>query len=504
MLLQFEALLLQILIKVYAFLINLRNKRLIGRYQLCSIRNCLKLVHMNASKIYVFLFTLCFIACEEAETIINENGNNIISFSIGISNVANTKVSTDSDLKSTFDYNDEVGIFIYIRNEGEESSVDDNELYISNLKLKYVSGMWELENPIYYPDSKKLLDIYAYYPYKDGVDVHSLEYNAHEEMNELLMASVIGIKKSEDTIKLKFQHILSFVHVTLMKDNNVPDFDDNLNVNFNGIIGGKYNIATQELTEPMTGVIKMDLIGEENTNTRSYTAFVPEQEVAQGILFSVFQTTSDNKILSSKDIDQPEIFTRGYFRLFIIRIEQEIPKDIVYYKYDLYPKYGTPIGMVIDIYNEGKNGLLVSLKNIAGLKWATSDAMSYSTGATDLNDGISNTMKIQSIENWETKYPAFSACIAYGERWYIPSIGEMAHRFSNGMFDYTLRNLNDNLRRHSNNNPELGIETVNSQMSYFSSTESSASHATKLYPENGTKQNDPKDYTYYIRPFYIF
>ena len=460
---------------------------------------------MNINKIITILFTLCSISCSnEMEIMTGEEGDNMINFSVGISSVNNTRVSTNNELKTTFDDNDMVGIFIYIQNEGEEHFTDEKNLYVKNIKLTYKKGYWELERPIYYPDSKKLLNIYAYYPYKENAEVHALEYNADEEMVELLMASSIGTKKSDNAVMLKFQHMQSLAHITVTKESSVPDFDENLTVYFNGIIGGIYDITTQTLIEPVTGTIKMDIEGEEDEQIRSYIAFIPEQEVAPGILFSIFQMTPNNKILSSKDIDHLETFRRGFVRYFFVQVTQEIPKDITYEIYDLYPKYGTPVGMVVETYNGGKNGLIISLKNITGYEWAISNAASYSTSATDINDGISNTMKIQRIENWQAKYPAFNACISLGEKWFIPSIGEMARIFANSTLDYTLRNLNNNLHRHSNNKPELGIETVNAKMSYFSSTESSATHATKLYTENGAWVYDPKYYVYYIRPFYIF
>jgi len=462
---------------------------------------------MNKNKIYTLLLGLCLISCSDEIEVINEKGNNGISFSVGVSDNTGTRVSIDGNLKATFDEDDIIGIFIYSRNEGQESSIDENEVYVSNIKLTYKAGSWELERLIYYPDSEKLLDIYAYYPYKDGSDVHSMEYNAHEEMNELLMASVIGAQKSEDAIRLTFQHMQSLAHVTLVKDDNVPDFDENLNVYFNGIIGGKYNIATKELTEPLTGIIKMDLIGQAGAQIRSYVAYIPEQEVAPGILFSVFQMTSNKEILSSKDIDLPEIFTRGHVRVFIIRIKQEIDKNITYDVYDLYPKYGTPIGMVVATYNEGKNGKVISLKNL-NEAWATEQAASFATNATDINDGITNKMKIQALENWEENYPAFKACVNYGERWYLPGIGEMMWFFTNNTIgnDYRLSAINDRLWNHGRAYPELGIETIHLSASYFSSTESSnePAKALKLYTGNFDTPADSKIWPYYIRPFYEF
>jgi hypothetical protein len=464
---------------------------------------------MNKSKIYTLLLALCLISCSDEIEITNEGSGGSIRFSAGVSNNTSLRVSTDSNFKTIFDEDDVIGIFIYSRNEEEEPSIDENELYVSNIQLTYKSGSWELERPIYYPDGKKLLDIYAYYPHKEGSDVHSMGYNAHEEMNELLMTSVIGTQKREDAIMLTFQHMQSLAHVTLTKDNNVPDFDENLNIYFNGVIGGKYNIATKELTEPLTGIIKMDLMGEANTKQRSYIAYIPEQEAAPGILFSIFQMTYNKEILSSKDIDQSETFTRGQVRVFNIRIKQEIDKNITYDVYDLYPKYGTPVGMVVEIYNGGKNGKIISLKNVSNVAWATEQAEAYATNATDINDGITNKMKIQALENWEENYPAFKACVDYGERWYLPCIGEMKWFFTDNTVgnDYRLSAINDRLWKHGEIYPELGIETIHLNTSYFSSTESSnePTNALKLYTGGRfDTPAEPKSWSYYIRPFYEF
>ena len=466
---------------------------------------------MNTNKFHTFLsLVFCFIACsEEIETIENEEINSSINFSVGISDGISTRVTTGNDFKATFEDNDIIGLFIYKRNEGEGPDVDENELYVNNIKLTYSNGTWVLEEPIYYPGSRTLIDIYAYYPYKEGSDVHALEYNAHEEMTELLMASVIGMKKSENAIRLKFNHLQSLVHITLTKDDNVPDFDKNMNVYFNGIIGGRYNIATQVLADPVTGIIKMDIAGEAGPAERGYMAFIPEQEAAPGILFSIFQMTSNKEILSSKDIDQPEIFTRGQARLFRIRIKQEISKDITYNQYDLYPRYGIPVGMVVETYHGGKHGKVISLRNIVDVEWAILSAESYATGATDLYDGLSNKMKIQKLENWETDYPAYKACTTYGERWYLPSIGEMGWFFTSSSGNgYLLDRINSELRYHRNNNTHEGliIEEVTSWYSYLSSTESSdnPAHAIKLFTGKGDWVSEPKHWRYNVRPFYEF
>ena len=465
---------------------------------------------MNINKFHTLFFILCLFSCsDEIETVTNKETGNRINFHVEAPISTRTSVLMDGVFTTTFGENDVIGLFIYSRNEGQEPSIDDNELYAGNIKLTYINGVWELEKPVYYPDSKTILDIYAYYPYKDNADVHSMEYNAHEEMKELLMTSVIGTKRSENAIWLNFKHTQSLAHITLSKDNNVPDFDNNLNVYFNGVIGGTYNIATQMLTEPLTGIIQMELAGDAGGKIRSYMAYVPEQEVDPGILFSIFQMTSGKEILSSKDIDSTETFVRGQIRLFNIRIRQEISKDIVYQQFDLYPAYGIPVGMVVEVSNGGKNGKVISLKNIEGVRWAKdSSVVNIKTNATDINDGITNKMKIQSLENWEENFPAFKVCNDYGERWYLPSIGDMRWFMTNvsswnGNF---LTRINDNLGYHKERNIELDIDLIIVRQSYFSSTEANGDHtkAMKLFPHDGASIAEPKEWSFFVRPFYEF
>ena len=186
---------------------------------------------MSIIRFYILLFTPLFFACsKEPIQIIDGGGDDGIKFSIAISDSVGTKVTTNSRFETVFDDDDVVGLFIYKRNEGVERSVETNTLYVDNIRLTYSNGVWELEEPIYYPDSKILLDIYAYYPYKEDANADSLEYNANMESSELLIASAIGIKRSENTINLRFQHMQSLVYLALSKDDNVPDFDENLAV----------------------------------------------------------------------------------------------------------------------------------------------------------------------------------------------------------------------------------------------------------------------------------
>jgi len=170
-------------------------------------------------------------------------------------------------------------------------------------------------------------------------------------------------------------------------------------------------------------------------------------------------------------------------------LKSEIPKDYRYRMYDPYPKYGIPVGMVIEVYNEGTNGKVMSLWDWQA-PWTTEPGL---TNAMDLFDGISNTMKIQAFPDWETKYPAFAACVAQGEGWYLPSIEECYYHFRTNSWQ---------------TNTQLGYiagaQRIDTWATYWTSTETNESNARKVYVLNGDSQPANKNSNFKVRAFYMF
>ena len=431
------------------------------------------------------LSLLLLVACSEEIVI-----NNKINFTVGLSNEVNARIITDIGFTTTFEKDDAIGIFIYKRNAEQESSIEENELYVDNRKMTYDGNAWHLESPLYYPDSETLLDVYAYYPYLEGANAKALEYNASLGMKDLLAASVIGIKKEERNILLMFDHLLSLAHVRITKDKKVSAFDKTFKAYFNGVVSGEYNLEKREINNPQKGIVNMELVEEISLDERIYRAWVPAQIVEPGILFSFIQMTSNKEILSSKDIDDPLEFSQGRINQFNIKLTNEIEKDIKYYLYDSYPRYGTPVGIIVSTWNDGRNGKAMSIIDLEDTQWSTEQ---IDTGSLDRYDGISNKMKIQSIQNWEEKYPAFKLCSDYGERWYLPSHAE-AYTFL-----YVNRNaINNNLNRIP------GSQQIVLHRSYFTSTEVSRGWVYKIYPNDGVDTPMGKNEIGKIRAFYEF
>ena len=445
---------------------------------------------MKPINIYIMLLvTLFFTACSD-DMVLDRVITSDICFSVGFSNDSNMRLVTNNVFKSTFVEGDAIGLFIYKREETQESSVADNRLYADNIKMSYDGSFWYKDSPVYYPDDGALLDIYAYYPYKEGAMVDALEYDASVDMSDLLSASVLGVKKGSGLVMLTFHRLLALVHITIDKTDRVPDFDATMSVYFRGIIGGVYNLSTNEMRDPLDGAVSMAIVGAEDPETRTYRAWIPAQRKEPGRLFTFAQTTLRREFSLVRDVTEPLSFFRGRVYRSEITLDQEVDKDPVYSVYDLYPNYGTPVGLVVNVFNEGKSGIVISLRDLGYAQWSVGN---WYTGATDVYDGISNKMKIQSQPDWEERYPAFKLCVSLGERWYLPA-REEAYAY---LFWYRDA-INWHLERIE------GGEPIAANISYLTSSETGYDVVNKIYTGNGSTENYHKVAECLIRAFFEF
>lgn len=104
------------------------------------------------------------------------------------------------------------------------------------------------------------------------------------------------------------------------------------------------------------------------------------------------------------------------------------------YKVGDYYDDGTKQGVVFDVWDGGRHGKIVSLDQIC-LCWAENKNFGtvfnklypskVQVGCNDKSDGMVNTRKIQQIDNWKKKYPAFAWCCNKGNDWYLPATDEI-------------------------------------------------------------------------------
>jgi len=451
----------------------------------------MKKKNLFISLLVVLIASSLFMTCSDEDTTSIDSGQQI-NFAIGFAEKVTTRAATDDSFRSTFEPGDAIGIFIYRRNPGEESSISSNALYANNIKMIFNGNTWELEHPIYYLNDEILFDIYAYYPYQKNVVANALDYDAATEMTDLLSASALGIKRTDkQAVPLLFSHLLSLVHLSIDKTAATPDFDDTFNVFFHGVISGRYNLQTMGVSNLGKGILQMSFLDELNTEKRSCRAWIPAQQLVPDRVFSFTQTTKGKEILLETVFPTPTTLTQGGISQFQITLDTQLKQDSTYNVYDPYPKGGDYIGMVIEVYNGGRSGKVISLINLPDSKWSNNE-VSW-VGCVDSWDGILNLMKVQQLNNWENRFPAFYQCALYGDRWYIPGVEE-AYPF---LYTY-VGEINQHLRRIP------GGQEIDVNRSYFMSTEISPATVYKIYPRTGSTEQMPKSDSGKIRAFYEF
>ena len=414
-----------------------------------------------------------------------------IRFSIDFADGGETRATTDPWFKTTFDTGDTIGIFVYRRHAGEERSIETNTLYAHNVKAVFDGRAWALQTPLYYTNDGTLLDIYAYYPYTEGADAAALTYNAAEHMVDLLAASALGIEKTDgQPVPLLFGHLLSMVELIVTKGDILSGMDSTFRAYFHGAVGGTYHLATGALIAPSNGVAPMLLASMADADARAYRAWIPAQRLeALAAVFSFSQTTPGQEFSLTGEMTGAVELSQGRVYRHMTHLQDYIPKDYLYQLYDPFPKYGTPVGMVVEVYNGGRNGMVISLTN----DWAPW-AMQYGiTGSTSQNSGISNMMTIQALSGWETMYPAFSACTSLGEGWFLPDVdmGVYLLRTEAGRINNNLSNI-------------AGSEPIDRQATYWTSTEIDQESARKVYTGNGDTPPTDKTWPFNIRAIYQF
>ncbi len=97
------------------------------------------------------------------------------------------------------------------------------------------------------------------------------------------------------------------------------------------------------------------------------------------------------------------------------------------YKVGDYYNDGIKRGVVFEVSADGKHGKIISLIGSGSFnQWADEKSdQRRLIGTNNKTDGSYNMSKVQSIKDWQTKYPVFWRCASLGEGWYLPAIEEL-------------------------------------------------------------------------------
>lgn len=228
------------------------------------------------SLIFALTGALMITACSnEIEEQLAENGKNgqNVKFSIGVENLSRTAIA-DGTLVTSFEPNDEIGIFAY----------DGEKLVSSNVKYTYNGSEWTSENAIAAQDGVKL-SYYAYYPYDASVtdpasikDTVSADQTAGFGKNDMLSARNTEAAAGATNISLNFAHAMAMVQVSL-RDGTTSDA--NATVTLQSILPVTSVNAKDGSVTAASGA-SVGVAMKKAAETLTYRAVVPEQTIKAG------------------------------------------------------------------------------------------------------------------------------------------------------------------------------------------------------------------------------
>lgn len=225
------------------------------------------------SLIFALTGALMITACSnEIEEQLAENGKNgqNVKFSIGVENLSRTAIA-DGTLVTSFEQNDEIGIFAY----------DGEKLVSSNVKYTYKGSEWTSENAIAAQDGVKL-SYYAYYPYDASVtdpasikDTVSADQTAGFGKNDMLSARNTKAAAGATNISLNFAHAMAMVQVSLMEGTTS---DANATVTLQSILPVTSVNAKDGSVTAASGA-SVGVAMKKAAESLTYRAVVPEQTI---------------------------------------------------------------------------------------------------------------------------------------------------------------------------------------------------------------------------------
>lgn len=174
------------------------------------------------------------------------------------------------------------------------------------------------------------------------------------------------------------------------------------------------------------------------------------------------------------------------------------PTPVKTYQVGDYYDDGTKQGVVFEVSEEGRHGKIVSLRQ-SEQRWCSGAEYDkgIKTGATDQANGMANQRKIEQINNWRNKYPAFAWCADLGEGWYLPAIEESKKiLLDDSVHDKVNRTLQELKARK--------LFTRGDKVWYLSSTEYNEFCAWYVGMYYGTANNYGKYYDTYVRAVSAF
>lgn len=193
-----------------------------------------------------------------------------------------TRVATDAQLNTEFQFYDEIGVFAVVRTNAQTQaypSATASENLMHNVKfVRQVDGSWRAEQAYYFPQNATA-DFYAYYPYKENANPTNIGYDATVVNNDLMTARTTGIAETSDPVNLVFRHKLALVHVEI----DGQDALSQMSVIMNGVAySGKLDLTAQNQADEFTA--NTDKVNLSLVNKLGFfCAYIPAQALDKDI-----------------------------------------------------------------------------------------------------------------------------------------------------------------------------------------------------------------------------
>lgn len=414
----------------------------------------MKNIRLLLTGLAIFVFAACSNSDDDSTQSGYEKGN-AVKFTSAISPIDQPKVAEDI-------WNDGDKIGIYMLKSGTNLVVNEsrNAKYTSDVSGNLVAE----SNTIHYPLGIKV-DFVAYYPYQDNLEnftygVNVADQSKPENIDLIYSNNAIGTSNDDASTNLQFTHQLSKVVFNIapgqglisddLKNLKVNIKDMNTLADFNLALGRFGNIRqilpiatlatadgtlAQAIVIPVANTTFTLQFVMSNGGTFEWTT--PSAITLEAGKINKFDATIGT---SSIEISQGDIVDWTGANDAPILGEGTGSGSTVNTTYkvgDVYPHEGTPLGIVFEVSNNGKNGKVVSLIESSDRwgAWPKDESSDGIVGIRDVDSGMQGTRSIIKIRsaagNFASDYSIFKWVYetmnlnVWDGQWYIPSKNEL-------------------------------------------------------------------------------
>lgn len=255
--------------------------------------------------IFALAGALAMTACsnEMEEQLAGGNGGQEVKFTVGIENLSRTAIA-DGTLVTSFEPNDEIGIFAY--KEGETKPAYTNVKYTYDAS----KSAWTSDKAITSDGTK--LSYYAYYPYMDGVtDPSQLNITVSADQtsgfskDDVLTAQNTTAEARAENVTLTFNHAFAMVQVGIKS--GLTD-DAEATVTLESILPTAVVNAKAGTVGTASGEKTSIQMQKTSADKWEYRAIVPAQDIASGSklltivaggkTYAVTYSSTENQVVS--------------------------------------------------------------------------------------------------------------------------------------------------------------------------------------------------------------